>query len=106
MERVGNISILAQASPSDKLLMVECLKRKGQAIAGTFVLLQVFNQFNSRKLEAKNVFKGILTGLIIVLQVAMLEFLNKFAQTERLDWMQWAESVKGLQLSLVCLVGL
>ncbi|KAI9182736.1 hypothetical protein LWI28_028360 [Acer negundo] len=66
-------------------------------IFNTFVLCQVFNEFNARKLEKKNVFKGILknrlflgiVGITIVLQVVMVEFLKKFANTVRLDWEQW-----------------
>ncbi|KAM3686541.1 hypothetical protein ACB098_10G009700 [Castanea mollissima] len=66
-------------------------------IFNTFVLCQVFNEFNARKLEKKNIFKGILTnklfmaivGITIVLQLVMVEFLKRFANTERLDWGQW-----------------
>ncbi|KAI8012738.1 Calcium-transporting ATPase 12, plasma membrane-type [Camellia lanceoleosa] len=60
-------------------------------IFNTFVLCQVFNEFNARKLEKKNVFKEIhrsklflaIIGITIVLQVVMVEFLKKFASTER-----------------------
>ena len=66
-------------------------------IFNTFVLCQVFNEFNARKLEKKNVFEGIhknrlflgIIGITIVLQVVMVEFLKKFADTERLNWGQW-----------------
>ncbi|KAJ4969039.1 hypothetical protein NE237_015740 [Protea cynaroides] len=66
-------------------------------IFNTFVLCQVFNEFNSRKLEKKNVFKGIhknklfigIVGLTIILQVVIVEFLKRFADTERLDWSEW-----------------
>lgn len=66
-------------------------------IFNTFVLCQVFNEFNSRSLEKQNVFKGIhrnhlflaIIGITIVLQVIMVEFLKKFADTERLNWGQW-----------------
>ena len=58
-------------------------------IFNTFVLCQVFNEFNARKLEKKNVFKGIhknklflgIIAITIVLQVVMVEFLKKFANT-------------------------
>ncbi|KDP40246.1 hypothetical protein JCGZ_02244 [Jatropha curcas] len=68
---------------------------------GTFnchmINMLVFNEFNARKLEKKNVFKGIhknklflgIIGITIVLQVLMVEFLRKFADTERLNWGQW-----------------
>ncbi|KAL6179011.1 hypothetical protein ACLB2K_046574 [Fragaria x ananassa] len=66
-------------------------------IFNTFVLCQVFNEFNSRSMEKKNVFKGILrnrlfigiVGVTIVLQVVMVEFLKKFADTEKLNVKQW-----------------
>ncbi|XP_061995270.1 putative calcium-transporting ATPase 13, plasma membrane-type [Rosa rugosa] len=72
-------------------------KVKDTLIFNTFVLCQIFNEFNARKLEKKNVFKGIHTnklfmGIIavtIVLQVVMVEVLKKFADTERLNWGQW-----------------
>ncbi|CAL8077879.1 unnamed protein product [Prunus armeniaca] len=65
-------------------------KVKDTLIFNTFVLCQVFNEFNARKLETKNVFKGIHTnklflGIIavtILLQVVMVEFLKKSADTE------------------------
>jgi Ca2+-transporting ATPase len=70
---------------------------KNTLIFNTFVLCQVFNEFNARKLEKKNIFKGILknklflaiVGITIVLQLVMVEFLRRFANTERLDWGQW-----------------
>ncbi|KAI3506806.1 hypothetical protein L1887_21371 [Cichorium endivia] len=70
---------------------------KNTIIFNTFVLCQVFNEFNSRKLEKRNIFKGIHTnrlflgiiGMTIVLQVVMVEFLKNFADTERLNGVQW-----------------
>ncbi|KAF8038331.1 hypothetical protein BT93_B0996 [Corymbia citriodora subsp. variegata] len=70
-------------------------------IFNTFVLCQVFNEFNSRSLEKQNVFKGIhrnhlflaIIGITIVLQVIMVEFLKKFADTERLNWGQWVACI-------------
>ncbi|XP_059293273.1 putative calcium-transporting ATPase 13, plasma membrane-type [Lycium ferocissimum] len=66
-------------------------------IFNTFVLCQVFNEFNARSLEKKNVFEGIhknklfvaIIGITLVLQVVIVEFLKKFANTERLNWGQW-----------------
>ncbi|WMV47824.1 hypothetical protein MTR67_041209 [Solanum verrucosum] len=51
----------------------------------TFVLCQVFNEFNARSMEKKNVFEGIqknklfmgIIGITLVLQVVMVEFLKK-----------------------------
>ncbi|XP_030446376.2 calcium-transporting ATPase 12, plasma membrane-type-like [Syzygium oleosum] len=72
-------------------------KVKDTIIFNCFVLCQVFNEFNARKLEEKNVFKGIhrnklflgIVSMTIILQVVMVELLNRFANTERLDWGQW-----------------
>ncbi|GLT78625.1 hypothetical protein SLA2020_501540 [Shorea laevis] len=70
-------------------------------IFNTFVLCQVFNEFNARKLDKRNVFKGIhknklflgIIGITIVLQVVMVEFLKRFASTERLNWGQWGACI-------------
>uniref|UniRef100_A0A7N2MY40 Calcium-transporting ATPase n=1 Tax=Quercus lobata TaxID=97700 RepID=A0A7N2MY40_QUELO len=100
-------NLIAQAVYQVTILLV--LQFKGKSIFGvkesikstlifnTFVLCQVFNEFNARKLEKKNIFKGILTnklfmaivGITIVLQLVMVEFLKRFANTERLNWGQW-----------------
>lgn len=70
---------------------------KNTIIFNTFVFCQVFNEFNSRKLEKKNVFTGLhrnrlflgIVAVTIVLQIVMVEFLKKFADTVRLNWWQW-----------------
>ncbi|XP_027343236.1 putative calcium-transporting ATPase 13, plasma membrane-type, partial [Abrus precatorius] len=72
-------------------------KVKNTLIFNAFVLCQVFNEFNARKLEKKNIFEGlgknklfiVIVGLTIALQIFMVEFLKKFANTERLTWEQW-----------------
>lgn len=104
-------NLLAQALYQIAILLT--LQFKGEAIFGVsakvkdtlifniFVLCQVFNEFNARKLEKKNVFKGIhrnkmfvgIIGITIVLQVVMVEFLKKFADTERLNWGQWSACI-------------
>ncbi|KAJ9154251.1 hypothetical protein P3X46_027607 [Hevea brasiliensis] len=104
-------NLLAQALYQIAVLLT--LQFKGESIFGvaekvndtlifnTFVLCQVFNEFNARKLEKKNVFKGIhknklflgIIGITIVLQVLMVEFLKKFADTERLNWGQWGACI-------------
>ncbi|XP_057250309.1 LOW QUALITY PROTEIN: putative calcium-transporting ATPase 13, plasma membrane-type [Beta vulgaris subsp. vulgaris] len=76
-------------------------KVKDTLIFNCFVFCQVFNEFNARKLEKKNVFEGILknrlflgiVGMTIILQVVMIEFLKKFAGTERLNWGQWSACI-------------
>ncbi|KAG4385110.1 hypothetical protein AAZX31_12G026400 [Glycine max] len=76
-------------------------KVKNTMIFNAFVLCQVFNEFNARKLEKKNIFEGlgknklfmVIVGLTVVLQLVMVEFLKKFANTERLTWEQWGVCV-------------
>ncbi|GMP56273.1 hypothetical protein CsSME_00020824 [Camellia sinensis var. sinensis] len=100
-------NLLAQALYQIAVLLT--LQFRGKSIFGvnmnvndtlifnTFVLCQVFNKFNARKLEKRNVFEGIhkgklflaIIGITIVLQVVMVEFLKKFASTERLNLWQW-----------------
>ncbi|KAK9747710.1 hypothetical protein RND81_02G010600 [Saponaria officinalis] len=74
---------------------------KDTLIFNTFVLCQVFNEFNSRRMEKQNIFEGLhrtplFIGIIvitIILQVVMVEFLRKFANTVRLDWQQWGACI-------------
>ena len=76
-------------------------KVKSTLIFNTFVLCQVFNEFNARKLEEKKIFEGLLKnklflaviGLTIVHQLVMVEFLKRYANTERLDWGQWGACI-------------
>ncbi|XP_071720668.1 calcium-transporting ATPase 12, plasma membrane-type-like [Rutidosis leptorrhynchoides] len=70
---------------------------KNTIIFNTFVFCQVFNEFNARKLEKKNVFEGLhknrlfigIIAVTIVLQIVMVEFLKNFADTEKLNGTQW-----------------
>ncbi|XXG55299.1 hypothetical protein AAC387_Pa03g2997 [Persea americana] len=70
-------------------------------IFNTSILCHLFNLFNSRNLEKKNVFEGIqdnrlflwIAGIIVSMQMLMVELLNRFAGIERLDWRLWADSV-------------
>ncbi|XP_021899589.1 putative calcium-transporting ATPase 13, plasma membrane-type [Carica papaya] len=70
-------------------------------IFNTFVFCQIFNEFNARRLEKRNVFEGIhknklfvgIIGFTIILQVVMVEFLKKIADTERLNWSQWGACI-------------
>ncbi|WVZ26145.1 hypothetical protein V8G54_004689, partial [Vigna mungo] len=76
-------------------------KVKNTIIFNIFVLCQVFNEFNARKVEKKNIFEGlgknklfiVIVGLTVVLQVVLVEFLKMFADTERLSWGQWGVCV-------------
>ncbi|XP_073140446.1 calcium-transporting ATPase 12, plasma membrane-type-like [Henckelia pumila] len=72
-------------------------KVKNTLIFNIFVLCQVFNEFNSRKIEKKNVFTGIhksrlflgIIGITVIMQIVMVEFLKNFADTVRLNFGQW-----------------
>ncbi|KAG6395164.1 hypothetical protein SASPL_145803 [Salvia splendens] len=72
-------------------------KVKNTLVFNAFVMCQVFNEFNARKLEKRNVFEGLhknklfvgIVGVTVVLQVVMVELLNKFADTERLNLGEW-----------------
>ncbi|XP_037433716.1 calcium-transporting ATPase 7, plasma membrane-type-like [Triticum dicoccoides] len=72
-------------------------KANGTMIFNTFVLLQVFNEFNAREIEKKNVFDGLLKNrmflviiaMTLVLQVVTMEVLTWFAGTKRLALEQW-----------------
>ncbi|KAK2417660.1 calcium-transporting ATPase 9, plasma membrane-type [Trifolium repens] len=89
---------------------------KNTLIFNTFVLCQVFNEFNSRSMEKLYVFEGILKnhlfigiiGITIILQILMVELLRKFADTERLTWEQWGICVAIAVVSwpLACIVKL
>uniref|UniRef100_J3MUF6 Calcium-transporting ATPase n=1 Tax=Oryza brachyantha TaxID=4533 RepID=J3MUF6_ORYBR len=76
-------------------------KTQNTFIFNTFVFCQIFNEFNARKPEEKNVFKGItknhlFMGIIAVttiFQILIIEFLGKFFKTVRLDWRLWLVSV-------------
>lgn len=80
---------------------------KDTLIFNTFVLCQVFNEFNAREMEKKNVFKGIhrnmlfigIIAITIVLQVIMVEFLKNFADTVRLNGWQWGTCIAIASLS-------
>uniref|UniRef100_A0ACD5YNP2 Uncharacterized protein n=1 Tax=Avena sativa TaxID=4498 RepID=A0ACD5YNP2_AVESA len=72
-------------------------KANGTMIFNAFVLCQVFNEFNAREVEKKNVFAGVLKNrmflaiiaVTLVLQVVMVEVLTRFAGTKRLGLGQW-----------------
>ncbi|CAN4092869.1 unnamed protein product [Withania somnifera] len=75
-------------------------KEKDTMIFNIFVLYQLFSIFNLRKyeggllkeLKTKRLFWGI-AGMIVIIQVAMVEILKEFAYTERLNWQQWQVSI-------------
>ncbi|CAM0147298.1 unnamed protein product [Urochloa decumbens] len=76
-------------------------KVKNTLIFNTFVLCQVFNEFNSRKPEELNIFSGVsrnhlflgVVTITVVMQVIIIEFLGKFTSTVRLNWKLWLVSL-------------
>ncbi|CAI9099300.1 OLC1v1036095C1 [Oldenlandia corymbosa var. corymbosa] len=76
-------------------------KVKNTLIFNAFVLCQLFNEFNARKPDEKNVFKGVtknhlfmgIVALTLVLQVIIIFFLGKFTSTVRLSWKLWLVSI-------------
>ncbi|XP_052181761.1 calcium-transporting ATPase 10, plasma membrane-type-like [Diospyros lotus] len=75
-------------------------KVKNTLIFNAFVLCQIFNEFNARKPDEINVFKGVtknylfmgIVGLTLVLQVIIIMFLGKFTSTVKLSWKLWLVS--------------
>ncbi|XP_039004663.1 calcium-transporting ATPase 9, plasma membrane-type-like [Hibiscus syriacus] len=74
---------------------------KNTLIFNAFVMCQIFNEFNARKPEELNCFKGVtknylfmgIVGFTLILQVIIIEFLGKFTSTVRLDWQLWLVSI-------------
>ncbi|WCJ42312.1 calcium-transporting ATPase putative [Euphorbia peplus] len=72
-------------------------KVKNTLIFNAFVLCQIFNEFNARKPDEKNIFEGVtknrlFMGIIaftLVLQILIIEFIGKFFDTTKLNWKQW-----------------
>ncbi|TQD80624.1 hypothetical protein C1H46_033803 [Malus baccata] len=70
---------------------------KNTLIFNAFVFCQIFNEFNARKPEEINVFRGVtknylfmgIIGITLVLQIIIVMFLGKFTKTVRLSWQQW-----------------
>ncbi|KAK2422967.1 calcium-transporting ATPase 8, plasma membrane-type [Trifolium repens] len=92
MDTLGALA-LATEKPTKELMDQKPVE---ESFVTSFVP-NMFNEFNARKLEKKNVFEGIfksklflgIVGVTLVLQVVMVEFLKKFADTERLNWREW-----------------
>ncbi|VAI34074.1 unnamed protein product [Triticum turgidum subsp. durum] len=70
-------------------------------VFNAFVFCQIFNEFNARKPEEKNVLRGVtsnrlfmgIVGITTILQILIIEFLGKFFGTVRLVWKLWLLSV-------------
>ncbi|KAG1331943.1 Calcium-transporting ATPase 5, plasma membrane-type [Cocos nucifera] len=76
-------------------------KAKNTFVFNTFVLCQIFNEFNARKPDEKNVFHGVtknrlfmgIIGITVLLQILIIEFLGHFTSTVRLNWKLWLFSI-------------
>ncbi|KAH9624541.1 hypothetical protein KSS87_017751 [Heliosperma pusillum] len=76
-------------------------KLKNTLIFNAFVICQIFNEFNARKPEEFNVFKGVtqnklfmgIIAVTVVLQIVIIEFLGKFTSTVKLNWQLWLLSI-------------
>ncbi|CAN0910763.1 Calcium-transporting ATPase 8, plasma membrane-type [Linum grandiflorum] len=76
-------------------------KVKNTLIFNAFVLCQIFNEFNARKPDEKNIFRGVtknhlfiaIVAVTLILQVVIIEFIGKFTSTVKLNWKQWLISV-------------
>ncbi|TKY47978.1 Calcium-transporting ATPase 9 [Spatholobus suberectus] len=74
---------------------------KNTLIFNAFVFCQIFNEFNARKPDEMNVFRGVtknrlfmgIVGITFVLQIIIIEFLGNFTKTVRLDWKLWLASL-------------
>ncbi|GLT64402.1 hypothetical protein SLA2020_369010 [Shorea laevis] len=74
---------------------------KKTLIFNSFVLCQIFNEFNARKPEEQNIFEGFtrnylfmgIVSITVLLQVIMVEFLGNFASTVKLSWKLWLVSI-------------
>lgn len=86
----------------DAMAIFPELEAKGKQhytlIFNTFVWMQLFNEFNARKIEGEmNIFEGIMTNpyfLIIVavsggVQAMMVELFGPFANTTHQTWQMW-----------------
>ncbi|KAJ3096639.1 hypothetical protein HK100_005525, partial [Physocladia obscura] len=90
-------------SDSSAVIVSQRLQLK-TVVFNTFVILQIFSLFNSRRIDSHvNVFKGVLKNppfftiitIIIAAQVLIIEFGGLVFQTTSLSGLQW----------LVCLIG-
>ncbi|KAF7149464.1 hypothetical protein RHSIM_Rhsim03G0267700 [Rhododendron simsii] len=54
---------------------------------------QIFNEFNARKPEEFNIFKGVTKNYLFMGIVIIVMFLGKFAGTVRLSWKLWLVSI-------------
>ncbi|XP_047956279.1 putative calcium-transporting ATPase 13, plasma membrane-type isoform X1 [Salvia hispanica] len=128
MITLGALALATEKPPWDQLMERRPVGRHEPLISNVMwrnlmaqaayqiVVLLVFNAFNARKLERKNVFEGLhknkvfvgIVGVTVLLQVVMVELLNKFADTERLSLGEWGvcAGIGALSWPIACLVKL
>ncbi|KAL2580884.1 hypothetical protein GLYMA_15G167500v4 [Glycine max] len=103
MDTLGALA-LATEPPTDHLMDRSPVGRREPLITNIMwrnLLIQIFNEFNARKPDEFNIFKGVtrnylfmgIIGLTVVLQIVIIEFLGKFTSTVRLNWKHWLISV-------------
>ncbi|KAG4955274.1 hypothetical protein JHK82_040974 [Glycine max] len=86
---------------NDQDSVAHTIQVKNTLIFNAFVFCQIFNEFNARKPEEMNVFRGVtknglfmgIVGMTFVLQIIIIEFLGKFTTTVKLDWKLWLASL-------------
>ncbi|KAI3969521.1 hypothetical protein MKX01_020082 [Papaver californicum] len=92
----GMVLLIFQFIKDKNILGMDRKVKKAMVFNG-FVLCLVFNQFNARAPEKKNMFKGIIgshwfllsVGFPIILEVLLMEFAEKFTGFPRLNKTQW-----------------
>ncbi|KAG4944908.1 hypothetical protein JHK87_040915 [Glycine soja] len=103
MDTLGALA-LATEPPTDNLMHRSPVGRREPLITNVMwrnLGVQIFNEFNARKPEEMNVFRGVtknglfmgIVGMTFVLQIIIIEFLGKFTTTVKLDWKLWLASL-------------
>ncbi|KAG4979088.1 hypothetical protein JHK86_038562 [Glycine max] len=103
MDTLGALA-LATEPPTDNLMHRSPVGRREPLITNVMwrnLIVQIFNEFNARKPEEMNVFRGVtknrlfmgIVGMTFVLQIIIIEFLGKFTTTVKLDWKLWLASL-------------
>ncbi|XP_022716352.1 calcium-transporting ATPase 9, plasma membrane-type-like isoform X2 [Durio zibethinus] len=98
---VLNFSGLTILHLKDDGIRQHAFEVKNTVIFNAFVMCQIFNEFNARRPEELNCFKGVtknylfmgIVGFTFILQIIIIEFLGKFTSTVRLDWQLWLVSL-------------
>ncbi|XP_024520094.1 calcium-transporting ATPase 5, plasma membrane-type [Selaginella moellendorffii] len=106
----GDQILHLKGSPAQKIVL------RNTIIFNSFVLCQVFNEINARKLQKLNVLKGVfqsylfctVIGVTSVIQIVIIEFLGKYFKTTRLVIHYWllCVGIGFLSIPLACLMKL